>query len=86
MIKVTVKLQGDKCPCEIDMRGDPVQIIAETGYMLRGIYMSLERNHPTFARLFAKSIERMATDPQFWEANAVKNAKVMDLGTKGGGS
>ena len=39
MIKVTVKLQGDKCPCEIDMRGDPVQIIAETGYMLRGIYI-----------------------------------------------
>lgn len=85
MLKVTAKLQGDKCPCEINMRGDPVQIIAETGYMLRGIYRGLERNHLTFAHLFAKSIERMATDPQFWGANAVKNAKVVDLDTKGGG-
>ena len=33
MVKVTAKLQGDKCPCEIDMRGNPAQIIVETAYI-----------------------------------------------------
>nr|DAP41405.1 MAG TPA: hypothetical protein [Bacteriophage sp.] len=84
MLKVTAKLQGDKCPCEIDMRGDPVQIIAETGYMLRGIYKGLDLKQAAFARLFARSIENMVTDPNFWVADAVKNAEVVDLDAKGG--
>lgn len=84
MIKATAKLLGSKCPCEIDMRGNPAQIIVETAYMLRGIYRGLELNQPAFARLFAKSMERMVTDPQFWESDAVKNAEVVDLDAKGG--
>ena len=84
MLKVTVKLKGNKCPCEIDMRGNPAQIIVETAYILRGIYKGLELNQPAFARLFAKSMERMVSDPQFWEADAVKNAGVVDLDAKGG--
>lgn len=84
MIKATARLLGGKCPCEIDMRGNPAQIIVEAGYMLRGIYRGLELNQPAFARLFARSIENMVTDPNFWEADAVKNAGVMDLDAKGG--
>lgn len=84
MIKATAKLLGGKCPCEIDMRGNPAQIIVETAYMLRGIYRGLELNQPAFARLFARSIENMVTDPNFGEADAVKNAEVVDL-KKGGG-
>ena len=85
MIKATAKLLGGKCPCEIDMRGNPAQIIVETAYMLRGIYRGLELNQPAFARLFAKSVEGMVADPQFWEADAVKNAEIIDLDAKGGG-
>lgn len=84
MLKVTAKLHGNKCPCEIDMRGNPAQIIVETAYMLRGIYKGLDRNQAAFARLFARSIESMVTDPNFWEADAVKNAEVVDLDAKGG--
>lgn len=84
MIKATAKLLGGKCPCEIDMHGNPAQIIVETGYVLRGIYRGLELNQPAFARLFAKSMERMVTDSQFWESDAVKNAEVVDLDAKGG--
>lgn len=84
MIKATVKLQGDKCPCEIDMRGNPAQIIVETAYILRGIYKVLNLKHAVFARVFARSIENMVTDPNFWEADAVKNAGVVDLDAKGG--
>lgn len=86
MLKVTAKLQGDKCPCEINMRGNPAQIIVETAYILRGIYKGLDRNQAAFARLFARSIENMVTDPNFWVADAVKNAGVVDLDAKGGGS
>lgn len=86
MLKVTAKLQGDKCPCEIDMRGNPAQIIVETAYILRGIYKGLDLKQAAFARLFARSIENMVTDPNFWEADAVKNAGVVDLDAKGGDS
>lgn len=84
MVKVTAKLQGDKCPCEIDMRGNPAQIIVETAYILRGIYKGLDLKQDAFARLFARSIENMVTDPNFWESDAVKNAGVVDLDAKGG--
>lgn len=84
MVKVTAKLQGDKCPCEIDMRGNPAQIIVETAYILRGIYKSLDLKQAAFARLFARSIKNMVTDPNFWDADAVKNAGVVDLDAKGG--